>query len=116
MPVESVLPVTLEDEISESYGRYARYTILHRAIPDARDGLKPVQRRIVYAKFASGNLPDRPYRKCAKTVGEVMGNYHPHGDTSIYDALVRMAQPWKLLYPLVDGHGNFGSMDDDPPA
>jgi topoisomerase IV subunit A len=115
-PTDSVLPVTLEDEISESYGRYARYTILHRAIPDVRDGLKPVQRRIIYAKYQSSNLPDRPYRKCAKTVGDVMGNYHPHGDQSIYDALVRMAQPWKMAYPLVDGHGNFGSMDDDPPA
>jgi topoisomerase IV subunit A len=116
MPTEAFLPVSLEDEISESYGRYARYTILHRAIPDVRDGLKPVQRRIVYAKYQSGNLPDRAYRKCAKTVGDVMGNFHPHGDQSIYDALVRLAQPWKMLYPLVDGHGNFGSMDDDPPA
>jgi topoisomerase-4 subunit A len=116
MSTEAVLPVSLEDEISESYGRYARYTILHRAIPDARDGLKPVQRRIVFAKYQSGNLPDRPHRKCAKTVGDVMGNYHPHGDQSIYDALVRLAQPWKMRYPLVDGHGNFGSMDDDPPA
>ncbi len=114
--MDRIIPVSLEDEMSESYGRYARYTILSRAIPDVRDGLKPVQRRIIYAKYEARNLDDRPYRKCAKTVGDVMGNYHPHGDQSIYDALVRMAQWWKMGHPLVDGHGNFGSMDDDPPA
>lgn len=111
-----VNPITLEDELSSSFGRYAQYTILMRALPDVRDGLKPVQRRIIYAMGRSGNTPDKPYRKCAKTVGDVMGNFHPHGDKSIYDALVRMVQAWKLRIPLVDGHGNFGSMDDDPAA
>lgn len=108
--------LSIEEELGASFGRYAEKVILDRAIPDVRDGLKPVQRRIVYAMYDAGNLPDRPYRKCARTVGDVMGKYHPHGDSSIYQALVRMAQPWKMRYPLVDGHGNFGSMDDDPPA
>ncbi|MFO0746324.1 MAG: DNA topoisomerase (ATP-hydrolyzing) [Myxococcota bacterium] len=108
--------VPFQNELGASFGRYAQKVILDRAIPDIRDGLKPVQRRIVYAMYIAGNTFDKPYRKSAKTVGEVMGNYHPHGDASIYDALVRMAQPWKMRYPLVDGHGNFGSMDDDPPA
>jgi len=111
-----VVEIDLEDELARSYGRYAHAIILDRAIPDVRDGLKPVQRRIIYAMFESGNVSDKPYRKSAKTVGEVMGNYHPHGDQSIYDALVRLAQPWKMRGPLVDGHGNFGSPDDDPPA
>ena len=111
-----VVGIELEDELARSYGRYAHAIILDRAIPDVRDGLKPVQRRIVYAMFEAGNGADKPYRKSAKTVGEVMGNYHPHGDQSIYDALVRLAQPWKMRGPLVDGHGNFGSPDDDPPA
>ncbi|MCC6624457.1 MAG: DNA topoisomerase 4 subunit A [Deltaproteobacteria bacterium] len=111
-----ILDIPFQNELGSSFGRYAQKVILDRAIPDIRDGLKPVQRRIVYAMFEAGNTHDKPYRKSAKTVGEVMGNYHPHGDASIYDALVRMAQPWKLRYPLVDGHGNFGSMDDDPPA
>lgn len=103
-------------ELGLSFGRYAEKVILDRAIPDIRDGLKPVQRRIIYAMYESGNRPDKPYRKAAKTVGDVMGNYHPHGDSAIYDAMVRLAQPWKVRYPLVDGHGNFGSMDDDPAA
>jgi topoisomerase-4 subunit A len=111
-----VTEVPFEDELGESFGRYAQKVILDRAIPDIRDGLKPVQRRIVYAMHESGNTHDKPYRKSAKTVGDVMGNYHPHGDSSIYEALVRLAQPWKMRYPLVDGHGNFGSMDDDPAA
>lgn len=108
--------VSFEDELGLSFGRYAQKVILDRAIPDVRDGLKPVHRRIVYAMFDAGNTADKPYRKCAKTVGDVMGNYHPHGDASIYEALVRLAQPWKMRYPLIDGHGNFGSMDDDPAA
>ena len=108
--------IAFDRELGHAFGRYAEKVILDRAIPDIRDGLKPVQRRIVYAMAASGNTPDKPYRKSAKTVGDVMGNYHPHGDSAIYDALVRLAQPWKMRYPLVDGHGNFGSMDDDPPA
>ncbi|MCB9728210.1 MAG: DNA topoisomerase 4 subunit A [Deltaproteobacteria bacterium] len=103
-------------ELGAAFGRYAEKVILDRAIPDIRDGLKPVQRRIVYAMFEAGNTADKPYRKSAKTVGDVMGNYHPHGDSAIYEALVRLAQPWKMRYPLIDGHGNFGSMDDDPPA
>jgi topoisomerase-4 subunit A len=113
---EPIVSVDLEEELAQSYGRYAQTIILDRAIPDARDGLKPVQRRILYAMFEAGNTADKPYRKSAKTVGDVMGNYHPHGDQSIYEALVRMAQPWKMRYPLIDGHGNFGSVDDDPPA
>ena len=111
-----VTEVPLEDELGVSFGRYAQKVILDRAIPDIRDGLKPVQRRIIYAMHESGNTHDKPYRKSAKTVGDVMGNYHPHGDSSIYDAIVRLAQPWKMRYPLVDGHGNFGSLDDDPAA
>ena len=108
--------IAFEAELGLSFGRYAEKVILDRAIPDIRDGLKPVQRRIIYAMYDSGNRPDKPYRKSAKTVGDVMGNYHPHGDSAIYDALVRLSQPWKMRYPLIDGHGNFGSMDDDPAA
>lgn len=111
-----VIDATLEEELGVSFGRYARATILARAIPDVRDGLKPVQRRIVYAMSLAGNTHERRYRKCAKTVGDVMGSFHPHGDSSIYDAMVRLAQDWKMRAPLVDGHGNFGSIDDDPPA
>jgi len=113
---QRVSEVPFQTELGESFGRYAHKVILDRAIPDVRDGLKPVQRRIVYAMFNAGNTHDKPYRKAAKTVGDVMGNYHPHGDSSIYEAMVRMAQHWKMRYPLVDGHGNFGSMDDDPAA
>ncbi|MFT5433026.1 MAG: topoisomerase-4 subunit A, partial [Myxococcota bacterium] len=112
----NVIGATLEQELGESFGRYARATILARAIPDVRDGLKPVHRRIIYAMYLAKNGPDQRYRKCAKTVGEVMGSFHPHGDQSIYDALVRLAQSWKMRAMLVDGHGNFGSIDDDPPA
>ncbi|MFD2879197.1 DNA topoisomerase IV subunit A [Paenibacillus rhizoplanae] len=106
----------LEEVVGDRFGRYSKYIIQDRAIPDVRDGLKPVQRRILYAMYDSGNTPDKPYRKSAKTVGDVMGNYHPHGDSSIYDGMVRMAQPWKMGHVLVDGHGNWGSMDDDPAA
>lgn len=109
-------PVVLEEVVGERFGRYSKYIIQDRAIPDVRDGLKPVQRRILYAMYEAGNTPDKPYRKSAKTVGDVMGNYHPHGDTSIYDGMVRLAQPWKMAHPLVDGHGNWGSQDDDPAA
>ncbi len=115
-PAQRVTDVPFQDELGDSFGRYAQKVILDRAIPDIRDGLKPVQRRIIYAMHESGNTADKPYRKSAKTVGDVMGNYHPHGDSAIYDALVRLAQPWKMRYPLIDGHGNFGSMDDDPAA
>jgi topoisomerase-4 subunit A len=110
------MPAFLEDVVGDRFGRYSKYIIQDRAIPDVRDGLKPVQRRILYAMYDSGNTPDKPYRKSAKTVGDVMGNYHPHGDSSIYEGMVRMAQPWKMGHVLVDGHGNWGSMDDDPAA
>ncbi|MWC28093.1 DNA gyrase subunit A [Paenibacillus sp. MMS18-CY102] len=114
--LEQFLPAFLEEVVGDRFGRYSKYIIQDRAIPDVRDGLKPVQRRILYAMYDSGNTPDKPYRKSAKTVGDVMGNYHPHGDSSIYDGMVRMAQPWKMGHMLVDGHGNWGSQDDDPPA
>lgn len=114
--LEQFLPAFLEDVVGDRFGRYSKYIIQDRAIPDVRDGLKPVQRRILYAMYDSGNTADKPYRKSAKTVGDVMGNYHPHGDSSIYDGMVRMAQPWKMAHMLVDGHGNWGSIDDDPPA
>ncbi|MFD0958888.1 DNA gyrase subunit A [Paenibacillus chungangensis] len=114
--LEQFLPAYLEEVVGDRFGRYSKYIIQDRAIPDVRDGLKPVQRRILYAMYDSGNTPDKPYRKSAKTVGDVMGNYHPHGDSSIYEGMVRMAQPWKMGHPLVDGHGNWGSLDDDPAA
>ncbi|WP_166241499.1 DNA gyrase subunit A [Paenibacillus turpanensis] len=113
---EQLLAAVLEDIVGDRFGRYSKYIIQDRAIPDVRDGLKPVQRRILYAMYDAGNTPDKPYRKSAKTVGDVMGNYHPHGDSSIYEGMVRMAQPWKMAHTLVDGHGNWGSIDDDPPA
>jgi DNA gyrase subunit A len=109
-------PVQLEDEIQRSYLDYAMSVIVGRALPDVRDGLKPVQRRILWSMLESGLRPDRPHRKSAAAVGEVLKKYHPHGDQSVYDALVRMAQDWSLRAPLVDGHGNFGSVDGDPPA
>src|SRR2546425_5150905 len=106
----------LDQEVRTSFLDYAMSVIVSRALPDVRDGLKPVHRRVLYAMHESGLQPNRPTRKCARVVGEVMGNYHPHGDAAIYDALVRLAQPFSLRYPLVDGQGNFGSIDDDPPA
>ncbi|UJF36102.1 DNA gyrase subunit A [Paenibacillus hexagrammi] len=114
--LEQFLPAYLEEVVGDRFGRYSKYIIQDRAIPDVRDGLKPVQRRILYAMYDAGNTPDKPYRKSAKTVGDVMGNYHPHGDSSIYEGMVRMAQPWKMGHTLVDGHGNWGSLDDDPAA
>ncbi|MFD2701548.1 DNA gyrase subunit A [Paenibacillus shunpengii] len=113
---EQFLPAFLEEVVGDRFGRYSKYIIQDRAIPDVRDGLKPVQRRILYAMYDSNNTPDKPYRKSAKTVGDVMGNYHPHGDSSIYEGMVRMAQPWKMGHVLIDGHGNWGSQDDDPAA
>ncbi len=113
---EQLLPTNMEEVVGEQFGKYSKYIIQDRAIPDVRDGLKPVQRRILYAMYDAGNTADKQYRKSAKTVGDVMGNYHPHGDSSIYDGMVRMAQPWKMSQMLIDGHGNWGSMDDDPPA
>jgi DNA gyrase subunit A len=109
-------PIELEEELQRSYLDYAMSVIVARALPDARDGLKPVHRRILWSMLESGLRPDRPFRKCAAAVGEVMKKYHPHGDTAIYDALVRMAQDFSLRAPLVQGHGNFGSVDGDPPA
>ncbi|MGO4527728.1 DNA gyrase subunit A [Paenibacillus sp. 2TAF8] len=113
---EQFMPAFLEEVVGDRFGRYSKYIIQDRAIPDVRDGLKPVQRRILYAMYDSGNTPEKTYRKSAKTVGDVMGNYHPHGDSSIYEGMVRMAQPWKMGHMLVDGHGNWGSQDDDPAA
>lgn len=106
----------LEEIMGERFGRYSKYIIQERALPDARDGLKPVQRRILYAMYHDGNTFDHQHRKSAKTVGLVIGNYHPHGDTSVYDAMVRMSQDWKIRMPLIDMHGNNGSIDDDPAA
>jgi DNA gyrase subunit A len=111
-----VLDVSLESRMEQAFLDYSMSVIVGRALPDVRDGLKPVQRRILYSMWESGLRPDRPYRKCASAVGEVMKTYHPHGDSSIYDALVRMAQEFSTREPLVDGHGNFGSVDGDPPA
>jgi DNA gyrase subunit A len=110
------IPVNIEDEMKRSYMDYAMSVIIGRALPDVRDGLKPAHRRVLYGMRTMGLASTRAYRKCAKIVGEVMGNYHPHGDTSIYDTLVRLAQEFNMRYPLVDGQGNFGSIDDDPPA
>ena len=110
------VPVTIEQEMRRSYLDYAMSVIVSRALPDARDGLKPVHRRILYAMQEAGNTPDKPYRKSARMVGDVMGKYHPHGDAAIYDAAVRMAQGFSMRVPLIDGQGNFGSVDGDPPA
>ena len=110
------IPVNIEDEMKRSYMDYAMSVIIGRALPDARDGLKPAHRRVLYGMRTMGLASNRAYRKCAKIVGEVMGNYHPHGDASIYDTLVRLAQEFNMRYPLVDGQGNFGSIDGDPPA
>lgn len=112
----NVIPTSLHTEMEQSYLEYAMSVIVGRALPDVRDGLKPVHRRIIYAMHELGLTPDRPYRKCARVVGDVLGKYHPHGDQSVYDALVRMVQSFSSRYPLLDGHGNFGSVDDDPPA
>src|SRR6516165_598335 len=114
---ENIVDIDVADEMRGSYLEYAYSVIYQRAIPDARDGLKPVQRRILYQMNEMGLRPDRGHVKCARVVGEVMGRLHPHGDAAIYDALVRMAQPWVMRLPLVDGHGNFGSLGgDDAPA
>jgi len=115
-PEERIVPTDLRNEMSRSYLEYAMSVIVGRALPDARDGLKPVHRRILYAMHELGLAADRPFRKCARVVGEVLGKYHPHGDTAVYDALVRMAQDFSMRSPLIDGHGNFGSIDNDPPA
>jgi len=116
IPQERIVPTDLRNEMSRSYLEYAMSVIVGRALPDARDGLKPVHRRILYAMHELGLTHDRPFRKCARVVGEVLGKYHPHGDTAVYDALVRMAQDFSMRAPLINGHGNFGSIDNDPPA
>jgi len=115
-PGERIEPVDIQVELQRSYLDYAMSVIVSRALPDVRDGLKPVHRRVLYAMYDGGYRPDRGYFKCARVVGDVMGNYHPHGDAAIYDALVRLAQPWAMRYPLVDGNGNFGSRGNDPAA
>ena len=115
-PPSSEIPVNIEDEMRRSYLDYAMSVIIGRALPDVRDGLKPAHRRVLYGMRLMGLAPNRPYRKCAKIIGEVMGNFHPHGDASIYDTLVRLAQDFNMRYPLIDGQGNYGSVDGDPPA
>lgn len=116
LSAQKIVPVKIEEEMKRSYIDYAMSVIVSRALPDVRDGLKPVHRRILYAMYEDALWPEKAYRKCANIVGNTMGRYHPHGDAAIYDALVRLAQNFSLRYPLVDGHGNFGSMDNDPPA
>ena len=111
-----ILPIDIEEEMKQSYIDYAMSVIVNRALPDVRDGLKPVHRRILYAMREGGNTPDKPFKKSARTVGDVLAKYHPHGDAAVYDALVRMAQDFSMRYPLIEGHGNFGSIDGDPPA
>lgn len=114
--MSNIQNMSLEDIMGERFGRYSKYIIQERALPDIRDGLKPVQRRILYSMNKDGNTHDKGYRKSAKSVGNIMGNFHPHGDSSIYDAMVRMSQDWKNREILVEMHGNNGSMDGDPPA
>lgn len=114
--VQRIIPVDIESEMKKSFIDYAMSVIIDRALPDARDGLKPVHRRILYSMYTQGFTPDKAYRKCATTVGDVLGKYHPHGDAAVYESLVRMAQDFSLRHPLVDGHGNFGSRDGDAPA
>jgi DNA gyrase subunit A len=113
---KEVIRVNIEDEVRQSYLDYAMSVIVGRALPDVRDGLKPVHRRVLYAMHELNNTWNRPYIKCARVVGDVIGKYHPHGDSAVYDALVRMAQDFSLRYPLVDGQGNFGSIDGDSAA
>src|ERR671925_1758247 len=112
----NVQQVDIDSQMREAYLDYAMSVIVARALPDARDGLKPVHRRILYAMYENGFEWNKPYRKSARTVGDVIGKYHPHGDQSVYDALVRMAQDFSMRVPLIDGQGNFGSVDGDPPA
>ena len=113
---KEVFPVNLEDEMRQSYLEYAMSVIVGRALPDVRDGLKPVHRRVLYAMNELGNDYNKPYKKSARVVGDVIGKYHPHGDTAVYDTIVRMAQPFAMRHMLVDGQGNFGSVDGDSPA
>ena len=113
---KGIRKIQLTSEMKTSFMNYAMSVIVARALPDVRDGLKPVQRRVLYSMVELNNGPDKPHRKCARIVGDTMGKFHPHGDSSIYGALVNMAQEWNTRYPLVDGHGNFGSEDGDGAA
>ncbi|MBQ6846488.1 MAG: DNA gyrase subunit A, partial [Oscillospiraceae bacterium] len=116
LDIEKIIDVELNTEMKRAYIDYSMSVIVGRALPDVRDGLKPVHRRILYTMYEDGLTPDKAFRKSATTVGDVLGRYHPHGDSSVYDAMVRLAQPFSLRYPMVDGHGNFGSVDGDPAA
>ena len=116
MDKKNFTSISLQEEMQRSYLEYAMSVIVGRALPDARDGLKPVQRRILFAMYELGLTPDRPFRKCARVVGDVLGKYHPHGDQAVYDALVRLVQNFSTKYPTLDGHGNFGSVDNAPPV
>ena len=116
MDKKNFTSISLQEEMQRSYLEYAMSVIVGRALPDARDGLKPVQRRIIFAMYELGLTPDKPFRKCARVVGDVLGKYHPHGDQAVYDALVKLVQNFSTKYPTLDGHGNFGSVDNDPPA
>jgi DNA gyrase subunit A len=113
---ENIIPINIEEEMRGAYIDYSMSVIVSRALPDVRDGLKPVHRRVLYGMLELGVTYSRPYKKSARIVGEVLGKYHPHGDSSVYDTMVRMAQEWSLRYPLVDGQGNYGSIDGDSPA
>ena len=113
---DRIIPVNIEQQLQSSYIDYSMSVIVSRALPDVRDGLKPVHRRVMYGMSELGVGYNKPYKKSARIVGEVLGKYHPHGDGSVYDAMVRMAQDWSMRYPLVDGQGNYGSMDGDSPA
>src|ERR1700744_1477180 len=113
---EKIIPINIEEEMKTAYIDYSMSVIVSRALPDVRDGLKPVHRRVLYGMLELGVLHNSAHKKSAPIGGEVLGKYHPHGDTSVYDTMVRMAQDWSLRYPLVDGQGNYGSVDNDPPA
>ena len=113
---EKIIPISIEDEMKSAYIDYSMSVIVSRALPDVRDGLKPVHRRVLFGMLELGVMSNRPYKKSARIVGEVLGKYHPHGDSSVYDTMVRLAQSWSMRYPMVDGQGNFGSIDGDNPA
>jgi DNA gyrase subunit A len=113
---EKIIKINIEEEMKTAYIDYSMSVIVSRALPDVRDGMKPVHRRVMFGMYELGVMSNKPYKKSARIVGEVLGKFHPHGDTSVYDAMVRMAQEWSLRYPLVDGQGNFGSVDGDSPA
>ncbi len=115
-PNDRIISINIEEEMKSAYIDYSMSVIVSRALPDVRDGLKPVHRRVLFGMLDLGVTSTKPYKKSARIVGDVLGKYHPHGDSSVYDTMVRMAQPWSLRYPLVDGQGNFGSVDGDSPA